>query len=193
MAEPRFFRSQKEWRTWLERNHARETEIWVGFHKVATGKAKLTYQQALDEALCFGWIDGVRRGGDDTWSIRFTPRKKGSIWSAVNVKRVEELKALGVMGEPGLAAYVGRDPAKEQRYSFENEPAVLAPAYQKQLRADKQAAAFFDSTPPSYRRPAIWWVMSAKHEATRQRRLAMLIADSRAGRRVKPLRRPGDS
>ncbi len=194
MAKPRFFRSQREWRAWLEENHATQTEQWVGFHKVASVKKSIVYKQALDEALCFGWIDGVRKSIDDgRWMIRFAPRRPGSIWSAVNAKRVEELKALGLMRKPGLAIYDNRDRAKQQRYSFENEPAVLDPVYEKRLRANKRAAAFFDKMPPSYRRPAIWWVMSAKQEATRERRLATLIADSEAGRRVKPLRRPGNS
>jgi uncharacterized protein YdeI (YjbR/CyaY-like superfamily) len=194
MTKPRFFRSQKEWCRWLEKNHANRSEQWVGFHKVASDKKGITYKQALDEALCFGWIDGIRKSIDHRrWMIRFTPRRPGSIWSAVNIERIEELKALDLMREPGLVAYDNRDRAKQQRYSFENEPAALAPAYDKLLRADKQAAAFFDSMPPSYRRPAIWWVMSAKQEATRQRRLAMLIADSAAGRKIKHLRRPGDA
>ena len=193
MGGPRFFRSQADWRVWLEKNHARRDEQWVGFHKVASGNAGITYQQALDEALCFGWIDGVRRGGDGTWSIRFTPRRPGSIWSAVNARRVEELKGRGVMHASGLRAYETRDPAKQQRYSFENEPAVLDPAYEMQLRADKKAAAFFDAMPPSYRRPAIWWVMSAKQEATRHRRIQTLIFESAAGRKIKPLRRPRDT
>jgi len=193
MSEPRFFGSQAEWRAWLEQNHAERAEQWVGFHKVATGRKGLTYQQALDEALCFGWIDGLRRGGDDTWSIRFTPRKPGSIWSAVNVRRVEELKTLGQMRPPGLEVYHNRDPAKEQRYSFENEPAVLAPEYERRLRANDKASAFFDAMPASYRRLVIWWVMSAKQETTRQRRLATLIADSAAGRKIKLMRRPGET
>ena len=193
MSEPRFFKSEKQWRAWLAKNHAARAEQWVGFYKVASGKGGLTYRQALDEALCFGWIDGLRKSMDDQrWMIRFTPRKPGSIWSAVNVTRVEELKALGHMCTPGLEIYDNRDPAKQQRYSFENDPTTLDPAYDKILRANKKASGFFDKMQPSYRRPAIWWVMSAKQEATRQRRLAMLIADSAAGRKIKQLRRPGD-
>jgi len=193
MLKPRFFRSLAEWRAWLEQNHAKRSEQWVGFHKVGSGNKGITYKQALDEALCFGWIDGVRRGGDATWSIRFTPRRPGSIWSGVNLKRVEELKALGRMRPPGLRAHDTRDPAKEQRYSFENETVELAPEYERALRANKKAAAFFDAMPASYRRPVIWWVMSAKQEATRQRRLATLIDDSAASRKIKPMRRPGET
>lgn len=187
-----FFKNQGEWRLWLERNHAAASEQWVGFHKVGTGKTGITYGQALDEALCFGWIDSVRRGGHATWSIRFTPRKKGSIWSAVNSKRIGELIAEGRVAPPGLAAYDGRDREKQQLYSYENRDKGLAPEYERRFRADKEAWAWFDSIPLSYRRPAVWWVMSAKQEATRERRLATLIADSAAGRKIKPLRRPGD-
>jgi uncharacterized protein YdeI (YjbR/CyaY-like superfamily) len=192
MREARFFRSQGEWRAWLEKNHATKTEQWVGFHKVGAEKKGITYKQALDEALCFGWIDAVRRGGELTWSIRFTPRKKGSIWSAVNIRRVEELKAEGRVAPSGLAVYERRDPEKQKKYSFENRETVLAPAYETRFRADRKAWVWFEAMPRSYRHPAVWWVMSAKQEATRERRLAALIADSAAGRKVKPLRRPGE-
>jgi uncharacterized protein YdeI (YjbR/CyaY-like superfamily) len=188
---PRFFRSQKEWRTWLEKNHATAAEQWVGFHKVGADKKGITYKQALDEALCFGWIDAVRRGGDTTWSIRFTPRKKGSIWSAVNIRRIEELKTEGRVAAAGLATFEGRDLAKQKKYSFEHRDVVLAPAYEKRFRAEKAAWKWFEAMPRSYRRPAVWWVMSAKQDATRERRLATLIADSAAGRKVKPLTPPG--
>jgi uncharacterized protein YdeI (YjbR/CyaY-like superfamily) len=193
LPEPRFFASQAAWRAWLEKNHAKRAEQWVGFHKVASGRKGLTYKQALDEALCFGWIDAVRAGGAETWAIRFTPRRRGSIWSQVNLKRAAELKERGVVHAAGLDAYENRDPSKERLYSFENRSVVLAPEYEKQLRANKKAAEFFDKMPLSYRRPATWWVMSARQEATRQRRLATLIADSAAGRKVKPLRRPGET
>ena len=192
MSEPRFFRSQSEWRRWLEKNHASAVEQWVGFHKVGAEKKGITYKQAVDEALCFGWIDAVRRGGDATWSIRFTPRKKGSIWSAVNIRRIEELKAEERVAPAGLAAYDGRDPNKQKKYSFENRDAALAPDDEKRFRADATAWAWFTAMPLSYRHPAIWWVVSAKQEATRERRLATLIADSGAGHKVKHLRRPGE-
>ncbi len=172
-----FFKDQAEWRTWLEKNHATASEQWVGFHKVDAEKKGITYAQALDEALCFGWIDGIRRGGHATWSIRFTPRKKGSIWSVVNRKRIEGLIAEGRVAPPGLAVYEGRDRTKQEEYSFENQDAVLAPDYEQRFRADKAAWAWFESMPRSYRHPAIWWVMSAKQEATRERRLATLIAE----------------
>ena len=188
-----FFKDQAEWRAWLERNHGEATEQWVGFHKVGAEKKGITYAQALDEALCFGWIDSVRRGGHAAWSIRFTPRRKSCIWSAVNTRRIGELIAEGRVAPPGLAAYDGRDRAKQQLYSFENRDKGLAPEYEKRFRAEKVAWGWFEAMPQSYRHPAVWWVMSAKQEATRERRLATLIADSAAGRRIKLLRRPGDA
>jgi uncharacterized protein YdeI (YjbR/CyaY-like superfamily) len=188
MSDPKFFKSATVWRRWLEKNHDKADEIIVGFHKAASGKPSVTYGEARDEALCFGWIDGVRRGGETTWQIRFTPRRARSIWSAVNIKRVEELKAAGRMHAAGLAAYEGRDPEREKRYSFENrENAKLTRAEEKAFRAERKAWAYFSKMPPSYRRPAIWWVVSAKRDETRARRLATLIADSAAGRKIKPL------
>jgi uncharacterized protein YdeI (YjbR/CyaY-like superfamily) len=192
LPEARFFRSPRDWRAWLEKNHDKAAEQWVGFHKVATGKATLTYAQALDEALCFGWIDGMRRGGDTTWSIRFTPRKVGSSWSVVKRTRMDTLIAEGRVSAPGMAVYRGRDRARqgEQRYSSRHRNAKFSPEYEKRFRANKKAWAWFEACPPSYRRPAISWVMSAKQEATRERRLMQLIEDSAAGLRVKPLRPP---
>lgn len=193
MTGPRFFRNAAAWRTWLERGHGTAVELLLGFHKAATGKPGMTYQQALDEALVFGWIDGVRRGGEAAWTIRFSPRKKRSIWSAVNIKRVGELKELGRMHASGLAAFESRDPAKQKRYSFENRDKGLDPACEKRFRANAKAWAWFEAKPLSYRHPAIWWVISAVKEETRQKRLATLIADSEAGRTVKHLSPPARS
>jgi uncharacterized protein YdeI (YjbR/CyaY-like superfamily) len=190
VAKPRFFRSQKDWRAWLEKNHATSTEAIVGYHKGAAAKGGFTHKQAIDEALCFGWIDSVAKGGDATWSIRFTPRKPKSIWSQVNIKRVQELKARGLVHEAGLAAYEKRDPKLQKRYSFENRDVKLAAEYEKTFRANRKAWSNFEAMAPSYRHPAIWWVMSAKQEETRQRRLKALIADSAAGRKIKPLTPP---
>ena len=182
MSEPRFFKSQKEWRAWLLKNHAEATELVVGFHKADSDEKGITYKEALDEALAFGWIDAVRRGGDKTWSIRFTRRKTRSIWSAVNIKRIAELKAAGKMHASGLAAFEARDAKLQKKYSFENPDAELSPADTKRFRANKKAWANFEKMPPSYKHPAVWWVVSAKQETTRERRLAMLVADSAAGR-----------
>jgi uncharacterized protein YdeI (YjbR/CyaY-like superfamily) len=190
MTEPTFFKSAAAWRRWLEKNHDKATEKLVGFHKVGSGNSGITYKQALDAALCFGWIDGHRRGGEATWQIRFTPRRPKSIWSAVNIRRIEELKAAGLMHAAGLAAYEGRDPARQKRYSFENRNAAFSPAEEHAFRADNKAWEYFSAMPPSYRRPATWWVISAKRDETRERRLKTLIADSAAGRKIKPLTLP---
>ena len=192
MNEPRFFKSQKEWRAWLTKNHARATEQVVGFHKASSAETGITYKQALDEALCFGWIDAARLGGETTWQIRFTPRKAKSIWSAVNIRRIEELKSLGLVHAAGLAAYAGRDPKLQKKYSFENRDVKFDTATDREFRANKKAWANFGKMPPSYRLAAIWWVMSAKQEATKARRLRALIADSVAELRLKHLTRPGD-
>jgi uncharacterized protein YdeI (YjbR/CyaY-like superfamily) len=189
--EPRFFKTQADWRRWLEKHHGKATELLVGFHKTASGKGGINHKQALDEALCFGWIDGRARGGEASWSIRFTPRRRGSHWSAINIKRIEELKAAGRVHPAGLAEYENRDRTKVKRYSSENRDAKLSPAQAKQFRANKVAWANFEKMPPSYKHPAIWWVVSAKQEATRERRLATLIEDSAAGRKLKHLTRPG--
>jgi uncharacterized protein YdeI (YjbR/CyaY-like superfamily) len=188
--KPTFFRQPADFRRWLEENHDSARELVVGFHKVSSGKGGMTHKEALDEALCFGWIDGVTRGGDAAWQIRFTPRQAKSIWSAVNMKRVEELREAGRMHPAGMAAYEARDPARQKRYSGENRDAALSATDEEAFRANRRAWDYFSAMPPSYRRPAIWWVVSAKKEETRQRRLATLIADSEAGRRIKPLTVP---
>jgi uncharacterized protein YdeI (YjbR/CyaY-like superfamily) len=191
MSEPRFFRTQAAWRKWLEKNHATATEQKVGFHKAASGRKGLTRPEALDEALCFGWIDGVAGSlGEHAWHIRFTPRQKRSVWSDVNILRVEELKAEGKVVPAGLAAYEKRDPKLQKRYSNENRHVGLDPAYEARFRANQAAWAWFEAKPKSYRHPAVWWVMSAVKEETRERRLATLIADSEAGRPIKLLTPP---
>ena len=182
MLKPSFFNSQSEFRRWLEKNHAKETELLVGFYKKGSGKASLTYPEALDEALCYGWIDGVRRSfGDDSYTIRFTPRKAKSIWSNVNVRHVERLKKEGRMAPAGLKAYELKDPKKTGIYAFENRPRELSPAYEKKFRANKKAWEFFEKQPPGYKRLMTYRVMEAKQEETRQRRLAQLIEASAKG------------
>ncbi len=192
MSEPTFFKTAAAWRKWLEENHDKASEKIVGFHKVSSGKTGVTHKQALDEALCFGWIDGVAQGGDATWQIRFSPRRSKSIWSQINIRRVEELKAEGRMQQAGIAAYEARDPARQNRYSGENRTVALSAAQERAFRSNRQAWENFSAMAPSYRRPATWWVVGAKREDTRARRLATLIADSAAGRKLKhltPLRR----
>jgi uncharacterized protein YdeI (YjbR/CyaY-like superfamily) len=191
MPRPRFFATPAAFRTWLERNHETARELLVGFHKRGTGRRSITWPESVDEALCFGWIDGVRRSlGDHGYTIRFTPRRPTSAWSAVNVARVAALTKLGHMRPAGLRAFAARKPEKTGVYSFERSRAATLPTpLEQRLRADRKAAAFFDSQPPWYRRTAIHWVTSAKREETRERRLAILIRDSAAGRTIPPLTR----
>lgn len=186
--EPRFFETPAELRRWFEKNHANQTELMLGLYKVHAAERGVTYQQALDEALCFGWIDGVRYGrDDDTLKIRFTPRKAKSIWSQVNVGKVKKLLAEGRMTPAGLAAYEARDPARMNRYSFENAARELPPEFAKRFKANEAAWKYFETVRPSYRKTAIHWVTSAKKEETRAKRLAELIARSEAGEWVRHL------
>ena len=188
---PRFFRSPAAFRAWLQRHHRSATELVVGFHKRHTGKPSLTWPESVDEALCFGWIDGVRRRLDeDTYVIRFTPRKAGSTWSAVNLRRVRALLRMGRMRPAGLTGFRNRDRRKSGLYSFEQRRhIVLAPRFARRLRANAKAWADFQARPPWYRRTAAFWIMSAKQEETRVRRLEILIASSARGRAVPPLDR----
>ena len=184
---PRFFATPAAFRRWLERNHARESALWVGFHKVGSGKKSITWPQSVDEALCFGWIDGVRRRIDDErYSIRFTPRKPTSIWSAVNIRRMEELSAAGRVRPAGQAAFERRSAKKSAIYAYEQRrEMVLDPAYEEELRRDEAAWKHFQGEAPWYRRTVTYWVMSAKKEETREKRLRELIAASAAGQRIK--------
>ena len=182
---PAFFASPSAFRRWLQKNHHKASEVWIGMYKVSSSKKGITYKEALDEALCFGWIDGVRKKFDDeSYVQRFTPRTAKSYWSLVNTKRVGELKKLGRMHASGLAAFERRDKAATARYSFERETAALEPAAEKQLRANKAAWNYYESEAPWYRRLAVHYVASAKKPETRQRRLETLIKDSAAGRRL---------
>ena len=187
-----FFPELEAWRRWLEKHHDQQSEQWVGFHKKATLKPSITWKESVDGALCFGWIDGLRKSIDaESYKIRFTPRKPTSIWSKINLERVAELTALGLMYPAGLAAFEARKPGKSGLYSFEQEAAPeLSAAQQKLLRANKPAARTFEAAAPSYRRAAIWWVISAKQAATQERRLAQLIKDSAEGRRLAHLISP---
>lgn len=180
--KPKFFSTPEKFREWLEKNHDREEELLLGFHKKDSGKKSITYAEALDEALCYGWIDGVRKSFDETsYTIRFTPRKAKSIWSLVNVRHVERLVKAGRMAEPGLAAYARRDPKRTGIYAFENAAREFSPEFEKTFRANKKAWEFFQTEPPSIRRTCIFWVMSAKKEETRVRRLEQLIESSANG------------
>jgi len=183
--EPAFFHSPEAFRRWLEANGERATELWAGFYKRATGRPSMTWPESVDQALCFGWIDGIRKSlGADRYMIRFTPRKRDSNWSAVNIARVGELTSLGLMTPAGLAAFAARDDARSRVYSYEREKAALEPEQEARLRVDADAWRFWESQPPSYRRVASWWVISAKRPETRERRLMQLIADSARGVRI---------
>ena len=186
---PIFFATADDFRAWLEEHHASERELLVGFHKTGSGRPSMTWPESVDQALCFGWIDGVRRRIDDaSYSIRFTPRKPRSTWSAVNVKRAAELIELGLMHPAGLAAFERRGDDRTAIYAYEQRKAAeLEPAMEEQFRADEGAWAWFQAQAPSYRRAATHWVTSAKKPETRARRLRQLIADSKAGRPVPPL------
>lgn len=189
--KPTFFPTPADFRRWLEQNHESKTELWVGFHKKGSGRPSMTWPESVDEALCFGWIDGIRKRLDaESYVNRFTPRKAGSNWSAINTRRAKELIRTGRMQPAGLRAFKARDPAKSGVYSFEQRNAArLTPEAERRFRANKRAWQFFESQPPGYRRTALWWVVSAKQEATRTRRLGTLIEDSAAGRRIGLLRR----
>jgi uncharacterized protein YdeI (YjbR/CyaY-like superfamily) len=181
----KYFKSASEFRRWLEVNHARRSELWVGFFKKDSGQGGLSYAQAVDEALCFGWIDGLKKRVDElSYTHRFTPRKPKSNWSRINIQHVERLNQAGRMTPAGLAAYAAREPERSGVYSFENAPRKLAAADEKQFKTDKTAWAFFQQQPPGYQRLAIWWVVSAKKSETRARRLGQLIAESRKARRL---------
>jgi len=188
---PVFFDSPAAFRAWLEKNHATARELWVGYHKRATGKPSLTWPESVDEALCFGWIDGLRKSIDENrYRIRFTPRKPRSRWSAINIARVKVLEKLGRMREAGRRAFAQLGGDKTRIYSYEQRhDAKLSPAHERRFRAEKKAWALFEAKPPSYRRTLAWWIASAKKEETRERRFARLLADARAGR-LPPLMRP---
>jgi len=186
----RFFEKPEAFRAWLEKHHASETALLVGFWKTHTGRPSMSWPQSVDEALAFGWIDGVRkRLDDDRYTIRFSPRKARSVWSAVNVRRVQELAEAGRMQPAGLRAFEARLENKTAVYSYEQRPERLPAAAEKQFRADKAAWAWWQAQTPSYRRAATWWVVSAKREDTRAKRLAQLIDDCAAQRPIKPLAR----
>lgn len=189
--EPTFFKTGTAFRRWLEKHHNTRTELWVGFHKRNSGKPSITYPEALDEALCFGWIDGVRkRINEDSYKQRFSPRKPRSIWSNINVKHVERLKNEGRMQPAGLEAYAAKDPKRTGIYSFENRPKELSPEYRKRFRANKSAWEFFENQPPYYKNLMIFRVMGAKKEETRLRRLDQLITSSAKGERVGIIAKP---
>ena len=181
----RFFKSPADFRAWMEKHHAVAIELLVGFHKVESGKPSITWPQSVDVALCFGWIDGVRKRIDEvSYSIRFTRRKPGSIWSAVNTRRVPELEKLGLMHDAGRAAFARRDEKKTAIYSYESRhQAVFDQEIEAMLRANRKAWEFFQAQPPGYRKVITYWVMNAKKEETRRRRIEKAIGEFSSGKR----------
>lgn len=179
---PTFFATQAQFRKWLQKNHKKERELLVGFYKVGSGKQSIAWPQSVDEALCFGWIDGVTKSIDkDSYQIRFTQRRPDSIWSAVNIKKVEALTKLGLMQPAGIAAFEKRKASKSAIYTHENEAAELSKPFEKQFRANKKAWAYFNMLAPSYKKLSVNWVMGAKQEGTQLKRLQQLIAESEQG------------
>ena len=170
---------------WLEENHATATELWVGFYKRDSGRPGITWPESVDQALCFGWIDGIRKRVDKiTYKIRFTPRRRSSIWSAINIKRAEELARQKRMRPAGLKAFAARIENKSGIYSYEQRSTELSQAYAKLLKNNKAASNFFEKQSPSYRKMIGWWIISAKKEETRMARLAKLISESAKGKRL---------
>lgn len=175
----KFFSSENEFRKWLEENHQKETELIVGFYKVATKKSCMTWSESVDQALCFGWIDGIRKSiNEESYQIRFTPRKPTSIWSAVNIKKIEKLTSKGLMFPAGLVAYEKRTEHKSKIYAFETEAVELPDEFLNLFKTNKKAWKYFENLAPSYKKTSIHWVMTAKQETTKVKRLQQLITDS---------------
>jgi uncharacterized protein YdeI (YjbR/CyaY-like superfamily) len=194
--KPTFFQTPTEFREWLDVNHATTDELWVGYYKKNSGKPSITWPESVDEALCYGWIDGIRKSIDEiSYKIRFTPRKPGSIWSGVNIKRVQSLIEQGQMQPAGLKAYQARRENKSGIYSYEQRSAELEEPYHRLLKKNKDAWGFFQAQPASYRKAINWWIISAKKEETRLNRLEKLTVYSAQGQRLpeftarKPVRR----
>ena len=188
--EPTFFKDQHDFRQWLSKNYDTATEVLVGLYKKGSGKANMSWSELVDQALCFGWIDGKGKSIDaERWCIRVTPRKADSIWSAVNIKKMEVLNAAGLLQPAGLAAFAKRKESKSRIYSHESEAKTLLPAYEKVFKANKKAWEFFNAQPPGYRKVVIHLIMTAKQEKTQISRLENVIADSTESRRWKPAAR----
>ncbi len=186
--KPKFFSNPTKFRNWLEKNHNRKDELIVGYYKVASGKPSMTWSESVDQALCYGWIDGIRRSiCEISYCIRFTPRRPRSTWSAVNLKKIQVLTKLGLMNSEGIKAYKKRTTKNSEIYSHEQKYLKLKKEYEKKLKANKKAWAYFESLAPSYKKPTIWWVMSAKKEETQIRRLDILISSSSNGKLIPQL------
>jgi len=188
---PKFFSKSIHFRNWLEKNHSKKTELLVGFYKKDSGKQSITWPESVDEALCFGWIDGIRKSlNDKSYTIRFTPRKEKSHWSAVNLKRFAELKKSGLVQPSGLQAYKRMEPKNSKQASFEQEKITLDKKFETKIKTNKKAWAYFKKLAPSYKKASIWWVISAKKEETQWRRLNVLINCSEAEEKIPQLQLP---
>ena len=183
--KPKFFATPRDFRAWLEKNHESASDLLVGFYRKESGRPSMTWPESVDQALCFGWIDGVRKRIDgESYTIRFTPRRPGSIWSRININKAESLIASGLMKPAGLKAFEARDPKKSAVYAFENAPLQLTLQFERRFRASRRAWAFFQAQPPGYRKLMVYWIMSAKRDETRETRLERLIAGSADGKRL---------
>jgi uncharacterized protein YdeI (YjbR/CyaY-like superfamily) len=184
--KPKFFRTPKDFRAWLEGNHETVPELWVGLYRKDSGKPSITWPESVDEALCFGWIDGIRKKVDEiSYKIRFTPRRKRSVWSAINIKRVAALTKEKRMCPAGVKAFAARLENKSGIYSYEQLTAELPAPYSRRLKKNNAAWDFFHKQPPGYRKIMIWWIVSAKKEETRLMRLEKLVAESARGKRLR--------
>ena len=185
--KPAYFKTTEAFRKWFEKNHLDKKEVLVGFYKTGSGKRSITWPESVDVALCFGWIDGIRKSIDEcSYTIRFTPRKPQSNWSAFNIRKIEELGKLGLMVDAGWAAFSKRKAERTGIYAYERGYQVLTKAFEKKLKESRKAWAFFQSLPKNIQKSSMNWVMSGKQESTRIRRLDTLIKDSEAGRKIKP-------
>ncbi len=186
LTTPKFFPTPEHFRRWLERNHAKETALWVGYYKKGTSRGSITWPESVDEALCFGWIDGIRKTIDEiSYTVRFTPRRKTSVWSAINIRNVQRLIETGRMQPAGLKAFEARRAHHSKIYSYEQRPQDLPDALMAQMRKHKRAWKFFQAQPPGYRRQMTWWIVSAKTEPTQKKRLARLTAASAREQRLR--------
>ncbi len=187
--DPLFFQTPADFRKWLQDNHDKLEELWVGFYKKGTGRPSITWPESVDQALCYGWIDGLRKSIDEqSYKIRFTPRKTDSHWSAVNIRKVGELKKLNLMQKPGLVAFKKRNPEKSAKAAYEQREAVMDPGYEAQFKKNHSAWSYWDGKAPSYRKQCTWWVMSAKKVETQVNRLQILIKSSEKGEVIPQLK-----
>jgi uncharacterized protein YdeI (YjbR/CyaY-like superfamily) len=184
----KFFKTESDFRKWLSKNHDNSDELWIGFKKVGSGKKSITYSEALDQALCFGWIDGIRKSIDEeSYKIRFTPRKKNSKWSKVNIEKAKVLLKSGLMTEPGIKAFQDWNKNGSIKYSYEEKDKKLSREFEKIFKTDNKAWTFFQKQPPYYQKTASFWIMSAKKDDTKMRRLSRLINDSKIEKRIDEL------